>query len=97
MGEKYSRSVAWNASILTLLHRARVSHRAGVIHWQERSITLAKKGRRVGGVIDRSCQGSARARGRCNVHDCIDCNEHAIILHHYIATTHSITATTHAR
>ena len=34
---------------------------------------------------------------RCNVHDCIDCNEHAIMLHHYIAATHSITATTHAR
>ena len=34
---------------------------------------------------------------RCNVHDCIGYNEHAIMLHHYIAATHSITATTHAR
>ena len=33
----------------------------------------------------------------CNIYVCIDCNEHAIMLHHYIAATHSITATTHAR
>ena len=32
-----------------------------------------------------------------NIYVCIDCNATHIILHHYIAATHSITATTHAR
>ena len=33
----------------------------------------------------------------CNIYVCIDCNAIHIILLHYIATSHSITATTHAK
>ena len=32
-----------------------------------------------------------------NIYVCIDCNATHIILHHYIAATHSITATRHPR
>ena len=33
----------------------------------------------------------------CNIYVCIDCNAIHIILLHYIAASHSITATTHAK
>ena len=33
----------------------------------------------------------------CNIYVCIDCNAIHIILHHYIAASHYVTATRHAR